>query len=347
MKRGKRRKYPGPDCAVWEITLACNLNCIHCGSAAGKKRSDELTLEEAYQLCHDLKEIDCKGVALMGGEPLVRSDWYKIAQRVKDLKMELSIITNGWLVRNKEVTQHMIDLEPECVTVSLDGGEAEVHDMIRGVDGSFERATAALDKYAGLGFPTTAITTVHKMNLSQLGKIREFLLGKGIAWQIQLATPFGRLERKHVLSQEEYYSVALFVAASRKKYGDELLVAGAHDMGYFSSVLPELQVRGWHGCQAGITTVGIQSNGNIIGCLALGDDFIEGNIRERPLRDIWYDDGSFTFARHVKPKDIQRHCSRCEYKGLCKGGCSAVSYSMTGKLHQDPYCLHYIEQKMS
>jgi radical SAM protein with 4Fe4S-binding SPASM domain len=331
---------------VWELTLACNLNCIHCGSSAGRKREDELSLEESLRLCEDLKGIGCLGVALMGGEPFLHSHWDLIAQRVNELNMDLSIITNGWLGRDEKINQKLVELNPDCITVSLDGGEAEVHDMIRGVKGSFVRAIAALEKYVELGFPTTAITTVHKMNLNQLVKIRESLLETGIAWQIQMATPFGRLERKHVLSPEEYYSIALFIAATRKKYPKEVLVAGAHDMGYYSSILPDLQVKGWHGCQAGITTLGIQSNGNILGCLALGDNFVEGNIRTRPLNDIWYDDSSFSYARHVKRSDIGNDCRNCAYSSLCRGGCSSVSYAMTGTLHQDPYCLHNIEQKM-
>ncbi len=344
LKRGrKQRKYPGPHCAVWELTLACNLNCIHCGSSAGRKRDDELNLEESLRLCENLKGIGCLGVALMGGEPFLHTQWYTIAKRINDLDMALSIISNGWLGTDKKITQQLLELSPECVTVSLDGGEASVHDMIRGVKGSYERATASLDHFAELGFPTTAITTVHKLNLSQLVKIREFLMGKGIAWQIQMATPFGRLEREHVLSLDEYYSVALFIAATKKRYPKEILIAGAHDMGYYSNVLPDLQVKGWHGCQAGITTIGIQSNGNILGCLALGDDFVEGNIRTRPLDEIWYDDTSFSYARHVKQSDIGGHCISCTFRDLCKGGCSSVSYTMARALHQDPYCLHHVE----
>ncbi|NHI89596.1 MAG: radical SAM protein [Candidatus Thorarchaeota archaeon] len=345
-RKSGSKKQQGPGCAVWEITLACNLNCIHCGSAAGKKRPDELSTKEALFLCESLKEIDCKGVALMGGEPLLRPDWADISRRVHELGMELSIITNGWLGQDKRITQQILDLSPECVTVSLDGADPLVHDMIRGVDGSFDRAIKALRHYASLGIPTTAITTVHKLNLKDLVKIRDLLRGLGVAWQIQMATPFGRLERKHVLSLEEYYSVAMFIASTRKLYSKELLVAGAHDMGYFSNILPDLQVKGWEGCQAGISTLGIQSNGNILGCLALGDDFIEGNVKERPLQKIWNDESSFRYSRHYKKEDMKVHCSRCKYWKQCGGGCSAVSYSMTGDLHQDPYCARHIEEMM-
>ena len=346
-RRGRQsKKWPGPGCAVWEITLACNLNCIHCGSAAGRKRDDELSTEEALQLCDDLKGIGCQGVALMGGEPLLRPDWVTLSERVHDRGMELSIITNGWLGQDDKVTQQIVDLSPECVTVSLDGGEASVHDMIRGVTSSFERATQAIDRYSSLGLPTSVITTVHKLNLKELTKIRDFLKGKGVAWQIQMATPHGRLERKHVLSQDEYYSVALFIAATRKLYSKELMVAGAHDMGYFSTILPELQVKTWQGCQAGMGTLGIQSNGNITGCLALPEQFIEGNIRDRPLSEIWYDEVSFRYSRYVNKSDMKAHCASCEFWSHCGGGCSAVSVTMGKGFHQNPYCVRYIEQSM-
>jgi radical SAM protein with 4Fe4S-binding SPASM domain len=320
---------------------------MHCGSAAGKAREDELTTEEALNLCNDLKRIDCKGVALMGGEPLLRRDWPLLAEEVHNLDMELSIITNGWIACDSKVTRHMKDLSPECIAVSLDGGQASVHDKIRGVPGSFDRALSAIEHFAGLGLPTSVITTVHKLNLRELKKIRSLLVGKGIAWQIQMATPYGRLTREYVLSKEEYYSVAMFIIATRKLYSKKkLLIAGAHDMGYYSNILPEPQVLPWQGCQAGISTLGIQSNGNILGCLALPDSFIEGNIRETALSDIWYDSDSFSYSRHVRQSDLGGACASCEFRKYCKGGCSAVSYSMGGGLHRDPYCLRAIEKNL-
>ena len=53
--------YKNPDIVVWEITLKCNLKCLHCGSSAGEIRSDELTTEEAINLCRGLSEIGFKG----------------------------------------------------------------------------------------------------------------------------------------------------------------------------------------------------------------------------------------------------------------------------------------------
>ena len=47
---GYRRK----SYAVWEITLACNLACGHCGSRAGDARENELSTDEAVDLVRQL-----------------------------------------------------------------------------------------------------------------------------------------------------------------------------------------------------------------------------------------------------------------------------------------------------
>ena len=39
-----------PIYAVWEITLACDLACRHCGSRAGRERPDELSTAECLDL---------------------------------------------------------------------------------------------------------------------------------------------------------------------------------------------------------------------------------------------------------------------------------------------------------
>ncbi|NHI84230.1 MAG: radical SAM protein, partial [Candidatus Thorarchaeota archaeon] len=261
-------KRPGPGCAVWETTLRCNLNCIHCGSAAGTARKDELSTAEALDLCVQLKSIGTQGVAMMGGEPFTRRDWPQIASRIRELGMELSIITNGFAI-SEGTFDKLKQIGPELVTVSIDGASSEVHDHIRGKDGSFDEAVSTLARFLEMGLPTGVITTVHKLNLQELKGIRQLLLRRGVAWQIQMATPYGRLTQEYVLSKKEFYSVAMFIAHTRESYSkSQIMVAGAHDMGYFSKLLPPVQLTPWRGCQAGISTLGVQSDGTVRGCLA-------------------------------------------------------------------------------
>ena len=55
---------------TWEITLACNLRCGHCGSRAGEARPDELTTEEAFTIIDDLAGLGCRHVSLAAASPL-------------------------------------------------------------------------------------------------------------------------------------------------------------------------------------------------------------------------------------------------------------------------------------
>ena len=332
-----------PSQVVWELTLKCNLKCLHCGSSAGRARKNELSTKEAIKLCKDLAEIDSKEVCFMGGEPFLRKDWYILGKEVKDLGMELLFISNGFMVNN-DIISKLVKLEPYGVSTSLDGATAKTHDYIRGVKGSFKKVMNFISSSRKAGLPTTVITTVSKLNFKELPMIKDFLLEKNIAWQIQMATPEGRFPEKLMLSKEEFYSLGLFIASLHKKYSiRELPVIGAHCCGYYSNYIPI----SWNGCQAGITILSIKSNGDAIGCLATPDEYIEDNIRNRSIVDIWNDPNSFAYNRKFKKEDLGENCKDCKYGEICKGGCMGVSTSLTGKLHNDPYCFYQIERVLN
>ncbi len=276
-------------CAVWETTLACNMKCTHCGSSAGKARPDELDTGECIKLVEDLAQLGCGTVALMGGEPLVREDWVTIAGCVKDLNMDLSIVSNGLLM--EKYMDRISSLEPKVVGISLDGLE-KTHDSIRR-KGSFKTAMNAIKLLRDADIQVTVISTVSTKNFNDLIKMKDLIIKKGVNWQIQVAMPMGNFDREHLISDEDYYAVAMFIASQRIKHPfEELPVIGAHCFGYHSKLLPDSNT--WKGCTAGISSLGITSNGGVAGCLSMGNNrFIEGNVRERSIIDIWKDPNSF------------------------------------------------------
>jgi len=342
----KKIKRKGPKIVVWELTLACNLKCLHCGSSAGKKRPDELSTREAIKVCHDLADIDTKGIALMGGEAFLRSDWEIISKEIKDLGISLSIITNGFFSPQKIIPK-LTHLEIDCVLVGLDGASAISQDSIRGVCSSFEKAITFLNALKKVDIPTFAITTVHTKNFSELPEISDLLLGEKINWQIQQATPIGRFPKTLVLSEEHYYALGLFIRSTQEKFSlKNLSVVGAHNFGFHSKIIPNLSTYPeWNGCYAGSSVLGIQSNGNIKGCLALSDEFIEGNIRKRNIIDILNDPNSFAYNRKFTIEKLGENCKQCKHGHICKGGCTTRSYSMTGSAHNDPFCFYRVEKE--
>ena len=334
-------------CVVWELTLACNLKCIHCGSTAGGRRARELTTGEALKICGDLKKTGCQGVALMGGEPLLRSDFFVIASRIRELGMELSVITNG-TVHSEEIFGDLKKLKPRAVAVSLDAAGPALHDRIRGMGGAFAKTTAFIERCLKESLPVSVITTVHKLNLKELPGLRDLIKGRGIAWQIQTAgAEGGRFSTELLLDREEFYSVGIFVEACRRGYSpEELPVIGAHDLGYNSILLKNVSLyEKWEGCQAGISVAGIRSDGEVLGCLAINDvKFTEGNALETPFYELWHKPDAFSYTRGFTRDRGGVNCAACGHLENCKGGCSEMSLMKTGALHNDPYCFHNIEK---
>ncbi|MEW6069639.1 MAG: radical SAM protein [Candidatus Thermoplasmatota archaeon] len=330
-------------CAVWEFTLSCNLKCSHCGSSAGEARPNELDTQECFNLCEELATLGCDCVALMGGEPFLRKDWLSVAQCIKDLGMNLNFVSNG-LILDRYINE-LSKLEPQVVGISIDGLE-NTHDKIRGVKGSFKKAIDSMELLRKNGIQITVITTVSKINFNELEQMKELIYKKGVNWQIQVAMPFGNFKREYMLSKEEFYAVAMFIAAQRiKTLFDDLPVVGAHCFGYYSKILPGCYH--WEGCTAGISSIGITSDGGIVGCLSMGNDrFIEGNVRERRLEKIWFGENSFGYNRKFGKSMLGPNCRDCKYGTKCKGGCNSISYTVTNKFHNDPYCFYKIEKEI-
>jgi radical SAM protein with 4Fe4S-binding SPASM domain len=90
--------------------------------------------------------------------------------------------------------------------------------------------------------------------------------------------------------------------------------------------------------------MGLDSNGDVKGCQSLPSvpEFIAGNVRERPLADIWNDPMSFPHSRQFKVTDLGGGCAPCKYGALCKGGCASSALSRTGHVGDNPMCWQHL-----
>jgi len=336
---------PSLACCVWELTLRCNLRCLHCGATAGQAHPDELSTAEVLRVADELAALPTEEVTLMGGELFLRADWLAVAERLRQGGVQIVVFTNGTLLTPERIAQ-LRELEPRAIGTSLDGGRAAAHDEIRGVPGAFEKTLAAIDDMQAAGLRVAVITTLTRRNLYELPAIARLLAGRDIRWQIQAAGGGGaRLDRADLLTPLEFYFAATFIARMRGTYPWPVLpVIGAHDFGYCSARLPSLRVPGqvWSGCSAGRNTLGIQSDGGVKSCLSLPAAFVVGNLRERPLAELWEGD---TFASWRQPVTRHGFCADCPHGEMCEGGCSELAVTYSGRRGDNPMCFYHIEQQ--
>jgi radical SAM protein with 4Fe4S-binding SPASM domain len=325
---------------VWEITLACCFSCRYCGSRAGKPRENELTYEECLQVADQLIELGCRRVSLIGGEVFMRRDWDKIVKRLTDHGVRVSIITNGFLFSDKLIGQ-LKEAKIETMAVSLDG-LPEVHDKYR-QEGSFQRAEYAIRTLTQNDIPVSVISTLNRENVQQLEAFYEWLCQWPIyAWQLQACSPMGNAANGGIDYRFDFASVLAFV--EKHMYQAPFSMGVADNIGYYTE--KEGSLRGnlsgqayFRGCRAGLTSIGIDSVGNVRGCEAMYDEkFNEGNLRERTLREIWEDPEAFSYNRKFKPELLTGHCRTCEYGSHCAGGCRSYNYFVHGKLYESIFC---------
>jgi MoaA/NifB/PqqE/SkfB family radical SAM enzyme len=148
------RYFSAPLFLMWEITSKCSLNCIHCYNESPRK-VDELSHEEAMKIAKEIVNLNIFSICLTGGEPYLREDFFEIARFLKVSGVPISTVTNGWSV-NEEIA-HEYAKYFSHIQVSIDGGNAEIHDKIRGRKDSFNRAINAVKLFKKCGIDKVAI----------------------------------------------------------------------------------------------------------------------------------------------------------------------------------------------
>lgn len=317
-----------PITAVWEITMGCNMRCKHCGSSCAKPLPEELNTAEALALCEDIGDLGLKWITLSGGEPLIRQDWPQLVRALRARGVIPNMITNGWMC-TEEIIDTAKDAGIGTFAVSLDGPR-DVHDFIRR-EGAFDRAIIAMKTMAAKGIDAGAITTVQRRNIDRLEEIYDTLHTAGVeVWQLQIGLPMGNLGHGEnidmVLPPESIDRIIDFI--HQHSTDPDMSIFPADCLGYYSVKEIEARTRAnrsdepisWIGCNAGKRSFGILHNGDILGCTSIRDrSFIEGNIRERPLAEIWHDPEKFAWSRTITKKQLSGRCAGCGYGDVCLG----------------------------
>lgn len=335
-----------PITCVWEVTMACNMRCKHCGSSCSVPDKDELTTEEAVKLCKEIGDLGLRWVTISGGEPTTRKDWDIIAKALTDNNVTPTMITNGWLLDNSLI-ERAEKAGINTLAISIDGTE-ETHDFIRR-KGAFKKALAGLDLIRNSKIHSAVITTINSKNITELEDLKNILIENGVEkWQIQIGLPMGNLSHnKGLVASPDMVNKVIDFAYDVIEKGEKIEIDLADCIGYFNS--KEAAVRAtvthnaaynWTGCGAGKYNFGILNNGDILGCTSIRDrEFIEGNIKEKSLREIWEDKNAFKWNRDMSKDKLKGKCEKCMYGDICKGGCSNTRLTMNGSIYsENKYC---------
>jgi len=342
------RKRHQPVHVVWEITLACDLKCQHCGSRAGHRRASELSTEECLDVVRQLARLGTREVTLIGGEAYLRKDWIEIVRAVREQGMNCTMQTGGFHLTEERI-KRAAAAGLQAIGVSVDGLE-ELHDCLRGVKGSFAAAFRALDLLRAHGITTSVNTQITSKVVPQLRGLCELFIEAGAKnWQVQLTVAMGRAADHPEILLQPYQLLELMPLIAelfRTSAERGMLLQPGNNIGYFGPY--EALWRGggddqvyWFGCNAGENTMGIEADGTIKGCPSLPTiRYAGGNVRDLSVADIWCVSPELTFNLRRAGEELWGYCRGCYYADTCRGGCSWLSHSLLGRPGNNPYCHH-------
>jgi len=335
---------------VWEITLACDLKCLHCGSRAGSRRQNELSTEECLDVVEHLARLGTREVSLIGGEAYLRRDWTTIVRAIRSHGMYCAIQTGG---RNLTPARLSAAVEAglQGVGVSLDGTEV-LHDRLRGVRGSFSHALDTLARAKAAGLNISVNTQIGSETMPYLPELMEIILAAGAKqWQIQLTVAMGNaVDNDHLLLQpfQLFELMPLLARLYVEGASRGLLMVVGNNIGYFGPYehlwrgFGDEQVH-WTGCSAGHTVLALEADGTVKGCPSLATvSFAGGNVRDMRLDQIWASSPEIHFGRLRSIDDLWGFCRTCYYADVCRGGCTWTSHSLLGRPGNNPYCHHRV-----
>jgi len=322
-----------PICLTWELTYACNLQCIHCLSSSGQRDERELSTSEVKRVLDELRDLQVFYINIGGGEPMIRRDFFDILEYSVGNGIGVKFSTNGAFI-DAEKARRLAAMDYLDIQLSLDGADAATNDAVRGA-GSFDTVRRAMDNLAAADFgPFKVSVVVTRHNVSQLDAFKALTDSYGAQLRVTRLRPAGRgADSWHELhptntQQREIYEWLL-------KHGENVLTGDSFfHLNALGDPLPGLNM-----CGAGRVVCLIDPIGDVYACpFVIHDEFKAGNVRDTGgFAKVWKESSLFTSLREPQSAGA---CASCGSFDACQGGCMAAKFFTGIPLDgPDPECV--------
>lgn len=171
--RGRRIPWVGSI----ELTARCNLGCGHCyinvPQTDRNAQANELTASEAYDLIDQIADAGCLRLLLTGGELFVRPDALDIYTYAKKKGIVVTLFTNGTMITPR-IADHLADLPPHSVEITLYGCTEETYSQVTGVRGAYSQCIRGIELLRERGIRVSLKTMVLTVNQHELGRMESY-----------------------------------------------------------------------------------------------------------------------------------------------------------------------------
>jgi len=339
-----------PMLVIWEVTQACDLECVHCrASAQSGRHPHELTTVQGYRLLNEIRSFGEPLMVFTGGDPLKRPDLYDLLRHSVKIGLRTNVTPSATPLLTAEAIDKFKDAGVSRMAISVDGPDAATHDDFRGIPGTFDRAMEALRHARDIGLDTQFQTTVTRRNMHRLPEIARIVEEvRSKMWSLFFLIVTGRALENDDLDGAEYEKVFEYMYELSKTASFGIKTTEAmHYRRYVAQ-----RIRAEHGATEnenakGVAwrTAGVSDGKGFVFVSHTGEIFPSGflpvsggNVLRDSLTNVYRTSDLFTSLRDTTQRGGK--CGLCEYQKVC-GGSRSRAYAFTGDfLAEDPRCTY-------
>jgi len=342
---------------VWNSTRTCNLKCLHCYSNSDAQRyANELSTSEAKKFIDDLAAFHVPVILFSGGEPLLRPDFFELADYARSKHIRCTLSTNGTLITTAMAVR-IKDVGVSYVGISLDG-IGDNNDRFRGRQGAFEAALSGIRDCRSIGQRVGLRFTINRHNFEELPDIFKLIEDEDIPrvcfYHLVYSGRGSQMVNEDISHNETRQVMDLIMEHTldyhRRGLNKEILTVDNHADGVYiylsllkndperaEAVRQLLTDNG--GNRSGIAIGAVDWFGNVY-----PDQFTRqhllGNIREETFGKIWQntDHSILQGLKNRKPL-LTGRCAQCRWLNMCNGNFRTRAESVHGDFWApDPAC---------
>lgn len=291
-----------------EISSSCNERCLHC-YIPHENKVNNMSADLFYNIIEQCKEMKVLHLTLTGGEPMLHESFVDFLKKCKEYNMSLNILSNLTLLTD-EIVEVMKDNHLLGVHVSLYSMDSKIHDAITQVDGSFELTKNSIEKLKHNDVPLQISCPILKQNKNCYIDVLKWAEMQNINVNYDYVI-IGKCDSttqnlKSRLSVEDVREVL------NRKISD--------NTGYLEVMVKEYEDRknctpNDIVCSVCHSSICIADDGSVYPC-AGWQGYIVGDVKERPLQDIWKNSKEVQYLRGLRKRDMPK-CIECDEKDYC------------------------------
>ena len=307
-------------------TNCCNHHCAYCTYGSGNtdqrteirndiNYTDIIPREKMMEIIEDMGNMSVKAITFSGGgEPLTYSYIDEAVKKIKEKNIELSLITNGQLLKGKIATDFY---DARWVRISFDSPNAEEYARIRGISvKAFERVIENIENFAkykdkncvfGINF------VISKANYNRIYEAAKLMKELGVD-NIKFAAVVDNKKQYHISIKDE--AIEQIHKAKRELESQEFHIINNYENDWMDKNFFVQPFSTCYTCRL-VTVIAADQKVYLCHTRAYDSNAVLADLREKSFREAWCEEDTKRRLLELKPgQECKNFCAYQERNEL-------------------------------